>query len=175
MSKLGFKEIDAHNWLTPDPIVLQFAGMERATGYVQTVLTPRLSANVPEDIWRLFEVARSAVLYGYLFYPLYTLGMEQLSRVGEAAVASRCEQLGMPKDKNKLSDRIDWLAEQGMFDRGEFSAWHALRRLRNSASHPAHQSIVTPGWAVGILDKVADDINGLFDKEVKIMEEATTP
>ena len=170
MSKLGFKEIDAGNWLTPDPVVLHFAGMERATDYVEAVLAPRLSGNVPEDIQKLFEVARSAVLYGYLFYPLYTLGMEQLLRIGEAAVASRCTQLGIPKDEKKFSDQIDWLAEHGMFDRGQFSAWLALRRLRNSASHPDRQSIVTPGSAIGFLDGVAGDINALFEGESQIVE-----
>jgi hypothetical protein len=162
MSKLGFKEIDAHNWLTPDPIVLHFAGMDRATDYVETVLAPRLSANVPEDIRKLFEVARSAMLYGYLFYPLYTLGMEQLLRVGEAAVALKCEQLNMPKKGKKFSDRIDWLAEKGIFNKREFSGWHTLRRLRNSASHPDTQSIVAPGSAIGMVGAVAEDINALF-------------
>lgn len=166
MSKLPFKEIDADNWLKPDPVVLHFTGMERPTDYVETVLAPRLSGNVPQSIQKLFEVARSAMLYGYLFYPLYTLGMEQLFRVGDAAVASRCEQLGIPKDKKKFSDRIDWLAEHGMFDRGEFSAWHALRRLRNAASHPDDQSIDTPGAAIGFLGGVAEDINALFDNEI---------
>jgi hypothetical protein len=172
MSKLGFKEIDARNWLTPDPVVLRFAGMEHATDYVETVLAPRLSGNVPEDIQKLFEVARSAVLYGYLFYPLYTLGMEQLFRVADAAIASRCEELGIPKDKKKFSDRIDWLAERGMFNRGEFSAWHTLRRLRNSASHPDDQSIVTPGSAIGFLGAVAEDINALFDEQTGVAEGA---
>jgi hypothetical protein len=167
MGKLPFKEIDAHNWLKPDPVVLHFAGTERARDYVETVLAPKLSGNVPEEIRKLFEVARSAVLYGYLFYPLYTLGMEQLFRIGEGAIASRCEQLGIPKDKKKFSDRIDWLAERGMFDRGEFSAWHALRRLRNSASHPDRQSIDTPGSAIGFLAALAEDINILFESEIQ--------
>jgi len=172
MSKLPFKEIDAQNWLTPDPVVLHFGGMERITDYVEAVLAPRLSRNVPDDIQKLFEVARGAVLYGYLFYPLYTLGMEQLFRVGETAVASKSDQLGVPKDKKTFSDRIDWLAERGVFDRGEFSAWHTLRRLRNSASHPDNQSIVTPGSAIGILGAVAEDINTLFDDKIRIVEEA---
>jgi hypothetical protein len=173
MSKLPFKEIDAHNWLNPDPVVLHFRGMEHATDYVRTVLAPRLSTNVPEDVRKLFEVARAAVLYGYLFYPLYTLGMEQLFRVGEAAVACKCEQLGIPKDKKKFSDRIDWLTERGVFDRGEFSRWHTLRRLRNAASHPERQPIDTPGSVIGFLDAVAEDINALFDEDVPITEGAT--
>jgi hypothetical protein len=165
MSKLPFKEIGVHNWLQPDPVVLHFAGTERVTDYVGTVLAPRLSEDVPEDIRNLFEVARAAMLYGYLFYPLYTLAMEQLFRVGEAAVAVKCKQLGAPKDKKKFTDRIDWLAERGVFDRSRFSAWHTLRRMRNSASHPDRQSIVTPGPAIGMLGAVAADINALFAKD----------
>jgi len=173
MSKLPFKEIDADNWLKPDPVVLHFTGVERLMDYVETVLAPRLSRNVPQDVQELFEVARAAMLYGYLFYPLYALGMEQLFRVGEAAVASKCEQLGAPKDKKSFSDRIDWLTERGVFDRGEFSAWHTLRRLRNSASHPDSESLLAPGFAIGILGAVAKDINALFDDEIQIVEPAS--
>jgi hypothetical protein len=172
MNKLPFKEIDAHNWLTADPVVLHFTGTEDSTDYVETVFAPRLSERVPEDIQRLFAVARGAVLYGYLFYPLYTLGMEQLFRVGEAAVASRCEQLGMPKDKKRFSDCIEWLTERAVFDGVQSSRWHALRRLRNSASHPDRQSIVTPDQAIGVLGRVAEDINALFDEQIHIREGA---
>ncbi len=173
MSKPPFKTIDVHNWLNPDPVVLHFKGMEDATDYVRIVLAPRLSANVPEDVEKLFEVARAGVLYGYLFYPLYTLGREQLFRVGEAAVASRCEQLGAPKERRTFEQRIDWLAEQGVFGRREFSGWHALRRLRNMASHPERQSIDTPGSAIGFLEAVAEDINALFDEDARITERTT--
>jgi hypothetical protein len=173
VSKLPFKQIDPYNWLSPDPVVLCFKGTEHAAKYVQTVLAPGLSTNVPEDIQKLFEVARGAVLYGYLFYPLYTLGMEQLLRVGEAAVASRCDQLGVPKDRKTFEHRIDWLAERGTFDRCGFSRWHALRRLRNLASYPERQSIDTPGSAVRFLEAVAEDVNALFDGDVRTTDGAT--
>jgi hypothetical protein len=172
MGKLPFKEVDAHNWLNPDPAALLLTGRQCVEDYVEAMLAPKLSRDVPEDIQKLFEVARAAMLYGYLFYPLYTLGMEQLFRVGEAAVASRCEQLGIPKDKETFSDRIDWLAERGFFSRGVFSAWHTVRRLRNSASHPDGQSITTPASAISFLNGVAEDINALFDDEHQIGEAA---
>ena len=74
--ELPFKEIDSGNWLTADPVVLHFPGMKDIAAYVEAVLAPRLSQNVPEEVHKLFEVARGTMLYGYLFFPLYTLSPE---------------------------------------------------------------------------------------------------
>jgi hypothetical protein len=172
MSEFGFKEINSENWLKPDEVIQHFPSMRCMEDYVEVVLAPKLSEKVPQDIRALFEVTRGALLYGYLFYPLYDLAVGQLFRVGEAALIHKCTQLGAPKVKKKknkerkmtFSDYIDWLAEKGVFSHDEADHWHTLRTLRNSASHATRQSIRPPGMAVGILDHVTRDINALFDK-----------
>ena len=127
MRKLPFKEIDAQNWLEPDPIVLHFTGMEHVHDYVETVLAPKLSENVPHEVMELFEVARGAMLYGYVFYPLYALGAEQLFRVGETALRSKCEQLGMPTERRRFVDLINWLVERRMISDVDAERWNSLR------------------------------------------------
>ena len=128
------------------------------------VLTLTLSEKVPKDIHALLEVAKVVLLYGYLYYPLFTVGLEQLFRVGEAAIAHKCVQLAIPKSKRRFEDHIDWLVEKGVFSCEEADHWHTLRRLRNSASHPTEQSIGTPSIAIGVLYRLSQDISALFEK-----------
>lgn len=46
------------------------------------------------EIRKLFEVAKSAIIYGYLCYPLMTLGAEQLHPISERAAKVRARELG---------------------------------------------------------------------------------
>ena len=170
MTKFGFKEITPSSWLEPDDVLKGFVRVspdERPhtlTGeeYLRDILRPRLVQSVPTTVQALFEVARGGMAYGYFFYPLYTLAAEQLFRVVEAAVAHRCKALGTPGSRRTLGKGIDWLVEGGVIPRPESARWHAARKLRNAASHPEGQMILTPGNAIGMLERIADDLNSLF-------------
>jgi hypothetical protein len=41
--------------------------------------------------------------------------------------------------------------------------WHSVRRLRNEASHPNRQTIVTPGMAVPVVEASANALTKLFE------------
>jgi hypothetical protein len=170
VTRFGFKEIGPSNWLEPDDALRGFVRISpdgqphTITGeeYLQHILRPKLHASVPPDVQALFEVARGAMVYGYFFYPLYTLAAEQLFRVVEATLAYKCKALGAPELRRTFEKSIEWLVEEGVISRPESARWHAARQLRNAASHPERQMILTPGNAIGILEIVADDINSLF-------------
>ena len=170
MSKFGFKEITPSNWLERDDVLRGFVRMssdgqsQPITGdeYLRDILRPKLLESVPTDVQALFEVARGAMAYGYFFYPLYTLAAEQLFRVAETAVAHKCKALGAPRSKKKFEKRISWLVDEGVIPSSELNRWHAVRELRNIASHPKRQSIFTPGNAIGFLEGIAVQINSLF-------------
>jgi hypothetical protein len=170
MSKFGFKEITPRNWLERDDVLRGFVRMSPSgqsiplTGedWLRHILKPKLLDSVPTDVQALFEVARGALIYGYFFYPLFTLAAEQLFRVAEAAVAHKCKALGAPKSKETFKKRIRWLVEEGVIPSSEFGRWGATRELRNAASHPERQSIFTPGQAIGTLEGIAMQINSLF-------------
>ena len=170
MKRFGFKEINLRNWLEPDDALRGFVRispdgqLHTVTGeeYLQHILSPKLHASVPSDVQALFEVARGAMVYGYFFYPLYTLAVEQLFRVVEAALAHKCKALGAPKSIRTFEKRIKWLMEKAVISRPESDRWHAARQMRNAASHPERQMILAPGNAIGILERVVDDINSLF-------------
>jgi hypothetical protein len=173
MGNLGFKEITIHNWLQPDEVLSYFkksrtnGTMEPVTGedYLQSALAPKLLPVVPEDIHELFKVVRGAIVYGYFFYPLYTLAAEQLFRVAEAALAYKCERMGVPKSRRSFDKRIRWLVEIGFISNEEADMWDKISYYRNAASHPKTQKILGPQDALIILGIMAEQINSLFRKD----------
>ncbi len=173
MTKYGFKQLSVDNWREPDPMLEIFVRLapdgafRRPTGdeRAQELLAPTLREQVPVAVRRLFEVARGALLYGYFFYPLYTLGVEQLFRVAEAAVTHKCRQIGAPAKVNKagFEEKLQHLVDEGVILMSGQIVWDATRRLRNFTSHPANQMILGPPDAVRELWQIAGEINALFD------------
>jgi predicted nuclease with RNAse H fold len=168
---LGMKKLALHNWREPDmPNV--FPGLPEDM-WVAEALKPQLAATVPEEVIRLFEVARGSILYGWFFYPLHTLASEQLHRVQEAAVRARCKIAGIPLNKTlkggrtisrSFADLIGELTGRGIIRRDERGMWDATRKLRNMSSHPERQMITPPGYAIAEIELAARRINQLFDK-----------
>lgn len=172
MTKYGFKEITPSNWLKPDDELRGFVKLSpngkitlSGQDYLSYILKPNLHKSVPSDVQALFEVARGAMAYGYFFYPLFTLAMEQLFRVAEAAVAHKCSALKAQKSIKKFEKRIDWLVNESIIPQTESALWHTVRHLRNMASHPEKQSILTPVYTLGILERIASQINSLFNNK----------
>jgi hypothetical protein len=172
MTKFGFKEITPNNWLEPDGVLRGFVKLSPngkftlvGEDYLNYILRPNLHESVPSDVQALFEVARGAMAYGYFFYPLFTLAMEQLFRVAEAAVAHKFSALKIPKSTKKFEEKIDWLVNESIIPQSESALWHVVRHLRNMASHPEKPSILPPNVTIDILDRVASDINSLFNNK----------
>ena len=75
MPEYGFKQLSVDNWREPDPMLGIFVRLSptrelrRPTGdeRAQKLLASALHEQVPEDVRRLFEVARGTLLYGYFF------------------------------------------------------------------------------------------------------------
>lgn len=170
MSRFGFKELDSTNWLESDLIVHSFVRIDPKTGpkqmtgkdWVDAILKPGLLEEVPEEVQALYEVARGAMLYGYFFYPLYTLGAEQLFRVSEAAITHKCASMNTPKNVMSMASRIRWLYQHGEIPDIQKVKWNATRELRNMASHLERQSIMSPGNAIGFVERTAELINSLW-------------
>lgn len=130
--------------------------------WLDQVLEPSMTDQVPHGVQALLEVARGAHAYGYFFYPLYTLAAEQLYRVAEAAISQRCKLHEGSSSPKRFLDTIDWLADQKVISEEDRVYWHAIRKLRNSASHPERQMIITPAMALGSLSQIVEKINILF-------------
>jgi len=171
MNEFGIKKISIDNWTQPDSIMSIFVrtdqhGQTRQStefDWIQAILKPEMGDAVPADVQSLFEVARGSMTYGYFFYPLFTLAAEQLFRVAETAIALKCNELNAPKSVRTYHMRIAWLLECGAIDRKLERHWESARKLRNSASHPSKQTILTPGDALSILSLTAENITALFN------------
>lgn len=168
---LGMKKLALHNWREPD-VPKSFPGLTEDV-WVNEAMKPQLVSTVPEDVVRLFEIARGSILYGWLFYPLLTLASEQLHRVQEAAVRARCKVGGIPLTKTlkggrvsprNFADLIGELAGRGIIRHDERGMWDAARNLRNMSSHPERAMIAPPGYALAAIDHTARRINQIFDE-----------
>jgi Domain of unknown function (DUF4145) len=163
---LGLKVLTGTNWLETDPawegVIISLSGPDASTGWVNDLMRVQLDQTIPVAIRKIFEVARGTLVYSLMFYPLLTLGAEQLFRVLEAAVSLRCEALAAPPKLKTFNNKIEWLAKQRHIPPEQLSRWHAMRKLRNLSSHPTDQSIFSVGMTITILDTVSELVSALF-------------
>lgn len=135
-----FKVLKPDNWRRQDPIgcdpLLNPGRLHhRKLGdlLAAEILSCELNPGVPIDARELFKVARGILCYGHFFYPLYSVGCDQLYRVLEAVVRHKCLDLAPEQKFRDYSSRIEWLHQQGTIL--EADRWNAARYLRNEASH----------------------------------------
>lgn len=174
---LGFKRITVANWQDRD-MPIGFSALT-PDSWVEHNMQPQLGPNVPDDTATLFEVARGAMIYGWFFYPLLTLAMEQCSRVLKAGVKACCVAHGITTqklDKNgsplqtksgrpietSYSENIAMLIKPEIIPAIDADRWNADRELRNLFSHPERQMIFPPGVTLGMLQTTSDRLNNLF-------------
>ena len=121
-----------------------------------------LAPAVPLNIRKLFEIARGTLVYSLMFYPLLTLGTEQVFRVFETALLMKCRDLGAPAKAKTFAEKIEWLTKSGVIRVHDKDRWTAIRHFRNEASHPKDQNIFPPSEALHIVDAAIELINALF-------------
>lgn len=172
---MAIKRITPENWLERDGdqfAAIEFTSLNDANtrlmdgeDWIRNFTEPELLSSVPDEVQNLFEVARGALCYGYFFYPLYTLGFEQLFRVGEAAITAKFRQMGgNPKKYGTFEKRVDFLMSQNVLTASHVATWTTIRRFRNLSSHPERQNIFPPGFVTGTLLLVVEAVNKLFRK-----------
>lgn len=100
------------------------------------------------------------MVYSWFFYPLATLGAEQLMRVGELAIWERCRT--MQQESDNLFANLQTLFAAGVISSEDESHLQAMRRLRNSRSHIKNLMLLDPGMAVTALNDTVELVNRLF-------------
>lgn len=172
----SFKALTAANWLQPDAAGGAFEDINLATGarrpmtgerWAELILAVELSDLVPLEVRDLRAVAQGALVYGWFYYPLYTLGDEQLRRVADAAVLHRYRQVNGSARQGtggapSFARRLRWLVAHGYIEAHLEGRWQATRALRNYAAHPDGQMLVMPLDALSTLDLMAEGIDALF-------------
>ena len=173
---LPTKSLTLENWLLPDSegltsIKIIDEGETRALdadGWLKLCQSAELHLKVPRNVRQYFEAARGALVYGYFFYPLYTLAIEQLFRAAECAVVQKCKETnGRVVDiKGKPIDyyqALAWLRKINFISKDDFHQWDTIRKFRpHPATHKEQPPAIPPGIVANHLKFVADRINGLF-------------
>lgn len=160
-NEFGFKRLNSENWLTVDPVWDAFANSEPSE-WVHDLLKVNLDPVVPLPIRKLFETARGTLIYGLMFYPLLTIGTEQLFRVLEAAVTNKCVAMNAPANLKKFYSKLKWLSDNQTISQDRHKRWDAIRQLRNHVSHLHDQNIFDPNTALDQLYITIELINELF-------------
>lgn len=161
----GFKKLTVKNIIAPDTLGIQYNfKQEEWLSLASDFLKPKLSDLVPMETKKLFEVARGTIIYGLYFYPLYSVGTEQLFRVAENALKQKCMLLGIQLKRREMvfKPMLDKLVEMSVIPDEENEVWECLRQLRNISSHPDTQDIIAPAMALQTLINISVKINILF-------------
>jgi hypothetical protein len=170
------KILTKNNWQEMDPTCDNFLFLDHDTGnsgplfpdqWVDTMFATQLHEVVPDDIKELFEVARATMLYGYFYYPLFNLGLEQFHRVAEAALSKIYQTQNGPETTRNgrfptLFFKISWLKENGHMSDEDFKEWDWVREARNIGSHLVALKLYPPIPATMALEETANRINRLF-------------
>jgi hypothetical protein len=97
------KQISTANWQQIDEAPKLWCAMTAVAKtneeWIKFFFLPTLDTKIPLELAKLLEVTRGAMIYGWYFYPLLTLGIDQCWRILETGVRVRCQQLGIPTKK----------------------------------------------------------------------------
>jgi len=158
----GVKELTLENWDKPDEMIFYF-DPEGKNIYLKRILDIVLSEPVPLTVRNLFEVARNAMIYGYFYYPLYTLAVEQIHRVGECAIKEKAKQSNCNvNEKTTFNQCLELLKKCEILDDESFKKWESMKSLRNHSSHPDKYTLLPTEMIIQYVKNFAEIINRLF-------------
>lgn len=129
-----------------------------------------LSIKVPKNVRGHFEAARGALAYGFFYFPLYNLAVEQLHRAAEWAVLQKCKETNrrIIDQKGRQIDfyqGLAYLRNSDHISKEDFHIWEEIRKFRNRLAppKPSKDPIALPPQVIGKQFKhVAEMISGLF-------------
>lgn len=147
-----FKTITAESYFQPSiPIGLMVAeGVYVRPATLLDFLRPldaiQLGDGVPGEVVDLFEVAKGASAYGYLYWPLFTVGVHYAILAVEAALHERYRRNGGPDRNATMGVTIPFLERKGLLPESQREYFTIAQKLRNEFSHPKFALITGPGF-----------------------------
>lgn len=160
------------NHLTPDRrmSVWSFVGLgasnQSVDDYVRAFLSIKLPTDASEDLLEVFDRVRAVMVYGCYYYPLFSLGVEELYRYHEALIRTALGSAAYkPNGKSHTFNRmIEIAVEQNVLSEKEGEAWHAGRWLRNRSSHRESTFLLGPNNALDALQNARDRTEKLLSQ-----------
>lgn len=123
----------------------------------------QLPQSVPEEIADAFEICLGTIMYGWLYYPLITVGASKLFALRETMARIACTRYGASKRKSEtFADCIAYLGQHGFIEAKDADRWKACREIRNIWAHPDRQYILPPSHALGAVETFVVDARLLF-------------
>lgn len=157
---LGYKRITAANIIEPD--ISRFFGNLGEARWIELFHEPQLLDVVPAHVRGMFEHARGAMIYGWYYYPLLTVGYAECARTIEAGARNASKLLWPDQTPKRYAAIIEDLHSGGWIKKDEVDRWHIGRQIRNSFAHPTGPTILPPGHASSKLRGCAEQLNALF-------------
>jgi len=125
-----------------------------------------LRNRVPENVAELFEVAKGAYMYGYLYMPLKIMADHYGILAVEAALYATYAANGGPDPEATMGRTIPFLEQKCLLPDvgptfGRSSGYHEVKAMRDKLlAHP--RSLVSLDLGPGVLKICADLINALY-------------
>ena len=190
MSNIWFKDLSKDSWLSRDEKLDAETGRETGEeageegepafrapeDWLAAVRGPRLADAVPNEVMRIYEVARGAALYGYFFHPLMTLAERELFRAAEAAVRLKFLELdmappgaqtqrierGSPHGPGEFRRMVDFLVSRGVIAEEAAASWRAITKSWKVVSHPEDAALFSLAAVLSSLRRFAELIDALY-------------
>lgn len=182
MGDIWFKELSEDNWLSRDGgLDAEASGGDTGEAptreeWLVAVSGPRLAEEVPNEVQRVYEVARGAAAYGYFFSPLMTLAERELYRAAEAAVRFKFRELDVApphlknrrlakhasRDPRDFRRMVDFLVSHGVIPEDAAASWRAIAKSWDIVAHPEDGTVFSLTAVLKSLSRFAELIDGLY-------------
>lgn len=167
------KTLTPENWLQPDATLLAFVSVTpagitplEAQDWTTVILEHQLPEHLPPGVRSLYDSGRAAICYGAFYYPLYTAGLELLTRALEAAVTAFADgRVSAAPGRARGFDfnaKIHALRQAGYLSAEVTRHWHDLRAFRNLSLHADAQNVIPPAVIIDLLNTFTGEIMALF-------------
>lgn len=174
--------ITLENWDQTDSTCLVFA-IQTPTGtramtandWVQMLLEKPLPEHTPKKLHEMFQSAQACMIYGVKYYPLFSLGAEQITRIIEATLNwyAQANQIPVIQTDRKGKTRqvqfaqiIDVLKKHKLITQNEHDILQNYwREIRNMFSHATERSILPPRIYMDIYNNGTDLITTLVNRQ----------
>ena len=162
----GLKDITATTFLESDfkPIVGPDRKPLSYEAWIEIVKRAgTLPSTVPTKIAEAYEPYLGSIIYGWLYWPLLTMGIDKVLALREALARAICEKHNASRKESRTFENcIDFLFAKGLIPQERRGKWDAGRALRNSLAHPDGRTIFMPMDAIVILEAFVQDAAILF-------------
>lgn len=137
---------------------------EATETWVSEILRYEIPSCYPGVMQEQFDRARACIVYGCYYYPLFTLGVEELCRFYETALNEFLSKVGSSKStmRKSFKEKVTWMENNQHFDEQTADRWRSIVGLRNAASHKSSCTTLPPNLALHQLSIAVELIDDLF-------------